>query len=489
MTSKLVLGLILLIVSVGVLPACAPSARPTAAAPGAAVSSPDVVHVARPTGDQAIDRASILAAFEQVQPGGTVQFAPGTYLVGELINVAVPRITLLGHADGTTLRGCEPDEYAASQADQWSATDYAGRLAAASRCGMFELTGGHMTLRNFTFEQTSMGLILGCCYAEGEFRASDGGYLIEDNTFRDSLNGIRPLLASPDTTVIRANRFINTFHAVASLGSAIHVLDNDISVPQAARVPGGYPGFAIGFGPNVSPVGGAPGPTGGACEHNLIAGNRIEGHETGIVAFGVQGTICRRNVIRDNTIIVRRVPLPRGRPSADVVDITDDADSTIVGVPLTLHNPNGEGVLEENVIERNRVIGAEGIGIEILHTTRNRIVDNTITGVQRREPFPGNTLGGDPERWRVANGSGIWISPGSEENEIVGNVFEDIASDAVVLEGNRNRVETLSTSDAVRDLGSGNRVTSLATKRRGAAAAPPADRDQVQSPRPRAGRM
>ncbi|CAN5678507.1 hypothetical protein BH23GEM7_BH23GEM7_30560 [soil metagenome] len=102
--------------------------RRTAALPAAPES--DVVHVAPPTGEAETDRASILAALERVQQGGTVQFAPGTYLIGEIIRVPTPRLTLLGHPDGTTLRGCEPDEYAASQGDAARATDYAGRSAA-----------------------------------------------------------------------------------------------------------------------------------------------------------------------------------------------------------------------------------------------------------------------------------------------------------------------------------------------------------------------
>lgn len=100
---------------------------PPSASAGAATAGFDTVHVAAPAGVQASDRASILAALEQVRPGGTVQFAAGTYLVGELIRVAVPGITLLGHPDGTTLRGCERAEYAASEAD-------AGPPRAAAAC-------------------------------------------------------------------------------------------------------------------------------------------------------------------------------------------------------------------------------------------------------------------------------------------------------------------------------------------------------------------
>jgi len=71
---------------------------------------------------------------------------------------------------------------------------------------------------------------------------------------------------------------------------------------------------------------------------------------------------------------------------------------------------------------------------------------------------PGHFVGNPPE-WADANGSGIWISPGSDGNEIIGNTFEDVASHAIVLEDDSNRVETRSSSDTVRDLGSGNRVT------------------------------
>jgi len=86
--------------------------------------------------------------------------------------------------------------------------------------------------------------------------------------------------------------------------------------------------------------------------------------------------------------------------------------------------PAGErGAVTDNLIEGNVIIGTEGLGIEIRHASRNRIVNNTVTRVERREPFPGNAiaalpiLGGDPETWRDANGSGIWLSLGSDENE------------------------------------------------------------------------
>jgi parallel beta-helix repeat protein len=110
-----------------------------------------------------------------------------------------------------------------------------------------------------------------------------------------------------------------------------------------------------------------------------------------------------------------------------------------------------EGMLEGNLIEGNTVSGAEGIGIELLHASGNRIVNNTITGIASRDPFPGIIVNSfDPQKsgWREANGSGIWVSPGSDEN-VVG------------------------AADSVRDLGSSNRVSGPAGAREPTADPPP----------------
>ena len=61
--------------------------------------------------------------------------------------------------------------------------------------------------------------------------------------------------------------------------------------------------------------------------------------------------------------------------------------------------------------------------------------------------------------WESANGSAIWASPNSDENEIAGNTFEDIAGIAVVVEGASNHVALRSADDTVRDMGPDNRVT------------------------------
>src|SRR5690606_34456903 len=118
-----------------------------------------------------------------------------------------------------------------------------------------------------------------------------------------------------------------------------------------------------------------------------------------------------------------------------LVDLSEET-SAIFGLPAVTRT---EILIRDNVVESNRILGAEGLGMEILRASGNRIVDNTISGITRREPFPGNTMY-IPPPWGAANGSGIWVSAGSEGNEIAGNTFDDIAAFAVVIEGDSNDI-------------------------------------------------
>jgi parallel beta-helix repeat protein len=418
---------------------------PTPPADGGGV---DTVRVAPPTGVRDADRSSVLAALEEVQPGGTILFAPGTYLIGgEIIRVTVPRIMLLGHPEGSTLRGCDPGEF------PWD-----DRTEFGNNCNAIELAAGQQTVRNLTFEHAMWALHVGCCWdGAPEMGAFDGGHLIEGNTFRNSSNGVRVYGFWSEPTVIRNNRFLNNWHSVAIYGNTVHVLDNDIGVPEPEEVQLlGFPGDAIHIARPMNlheSVQGVP----RTCENNLVAGNRIDGTTEGIMVMADEpDTPCRNNVIRDNTIAIRRA-----RPAAipGFISVLDDTDETVVGVPLALR-----GAVVDNLIEGNVISGAEGLGIEIRHASRNRIVNNTVTRVLRREPFPGNAiaampvLGGDPNAWREANGSAIWLSPGSDENEIVNNTFVDVAACAVYLTGERNVVETRTARDEVCDLGADNQV-------------------------------
>lgn len=115
--------------------------------------------------------------------------------------------------------------------------------------------------------------------------------------------------------------------------------------------------------------------------------------------------------------------------------------------------------MENNLIEGNRILEAEGLAIEVLGASENRIVDNTISRVLINDRVPETTPLGQPTPWRQANGSAIWLSPGSDQNQILDNTFEGIAGAEVFLEGHDNRVELRSAADSVRDLGTGNRVS------------------------------
>src|SRR5690606_34443498 len=246
-----------------------------------------------------------------------------------------------------------------------------------------------------------------------------GGYLIEGNTFRVSQNGIRVVGQWKDPAVIRNNNFINTYHAVVVNGMTAHVTDNNISVPEPHLIPNTYhPELALMIGGWEEK--GAP-----LCNRNIIAGNKIKGHPDAIAIIVFEGGNCQQNIIRDNTIEMSRVPFD-SRSTA--VYTPNTADSTVSGIPIAfLNDIFGYANITNNLIENNNIIGAEGLAIEITGSSYNQILDNTITKVTSRYQFPGNTLYPKEPGWSEANGSGIWISPESNGNEMKGNSFEDIA--------------------------------------------------------------
>jgi parallel beta-helix repeat protein len=424
-------------------------------------SAADVVHVAPPTGDTETDRANIQAAFDAVQPGGTVQFAPGTYLLGAGAMLRVPDVTVLGDPNGTVLRGCDPETFAVDT------TIEGAQLPLVYGCTGLYVQTERQTIRGLTFEYASHGIVVGRApTTEAEHTAmlasgaawpaayESGGQLIEGNTFRASQNGLRVLGIGNELSVVRDNDFIDVFHAIGTYGAPLHFVDNRVMVSEPERVPlARLPGSAILVGAQEE---------GTDCSGHVVAGNRIEGYPGAIYVLAFPGRTCRNVEIRDNTIRVARVSLQLGGYYART-----EQDSTLVDVPITLMgnflslpwiDADTDGVVENIHIEGNHIIGAEGLGI-LVHGSRNRISGNTITEIQRRAPFPGITwIGSDYTTWEVANGSAIWLSPGSDENEIIGNTFGDIAGSAVYIEGDRNQVELRGASDAVRDMGSGNQV-------------------------------
>jgi hypothetical protein len=400
----------------------APPLDPEAAHSLAAAGGANVIQVADPTADVATDRASILAALEEVRPGGTVQFAPGEYVIGfndgawAYIPVTVPRVTLQGHPDGTRLRGCdlEPQDIL------------------DGGCVGFEMSGGRQTLRNLHFRDMSVAVTLGKDVFLGGGTSRTGGYRIERNSFRDIATGVQVFGQWSQPAVIRNNTFINLFSAVDVWGRTAHILDNDISAPDWERIPVWF-GAIYGISlitletQNIST---------GPCEHNQIAGNRIESvtDALNIWVLGI-GAPCRHNLVRDNLVVNSREYTPGFGTG-----------------PVFLYNGSDNvGFLSDNLIQSNRVHGSFGNGMVFFRAERNRVVNNTITDIQKTFPFQG-WLG-------ESNGSGIWTSPGGGHNRILNNGFASVEAEEVVFESDHNHVATTSASDVVRDLGVGNRVT------------------------------
>jgi pimeloyl-ACP methyl ester carboxylesterase len=425
--------------------------------PGVAAAG-DTIRVEAPTGQVESDRVRVQDAFDRVRPGGVVAFASGTYVLGEGARLNVPDVTVLGHSDGTVLRGCDPERF---EFPEGFGMDDVGAVALGCT-GLFVLAD-RQTIRGLTFDHTWHGIYVGHLPSSSGEPPTDsgfGGHLIENNVFRYVPNGIRVVGPTADPTVIRDNDVVNAFHAFQSNGATVHIFDNRITVPEPQSVPASYhPESAVIL---------SPGPASGSCEGSRVVGNVVEGtvHGIQILAGGDRGT-CRNHEIRDNVIRIRKVPLPPGYPRhfRDFYFGDEAEGSAVSGTAIRLHGEvlgpaDGVSAAITNVlIQDNRVLGGDGLGIQLVSASGNRVIDNHVSGIRRRSPFPGLTWGDDPNRWREANGSGIWASSGSDGNEIVGNTFEDIAGAAVVLEGDSNRVEIRTASDSVRDLGSGNQVS------------------------------
>lgn len=442
-------GLLSLPLLLGALGGCTPAQPPERAGAGPG----DTIHVAPPSGDPVLDRTSIQAAFDSVRPGATVLLSPGIYLLGSGAVLRVPEVTVLGHPGGTVLRGCDPEAF-----------EGADPVELVFGCTGLYLQANRQAVRDLTFEYTWHGIVVGPFPAtaeEAEALGMEGpppylseGHRIEGNTFRATPNGLRVLGTGSETSVVRDNDFVDVFHAIGIYGAPLHFVDNRVVVEEPGRVPYSlHPGSAVLV---------APGHT--DCSGHVVAGNRIEGYPDAIHVMADPGESCRGVLILDNTVRVGRVRVPRSWGPYNL----DGGDSTMVGVPLTLRGtpappgggPGGaaNGILEEILVEGNRFLGAEGVGIVVEGVVRSRIVGNTVADVGPRTPFPGLTWEGGTPGWGEWNGAGIWLSPGSDGNEIAGNLFEGVAGPSVVIGGDDNRVALTGAGDELLDLGRSNRV-------------------------------
>ena len=271
----------------------------------AATMSTDTIHVALPTGEKETDRANVQAAFDAVQPGGTVQLAPGTYLLGAGARLTVPDVTVLGHTEGTVLRGCDPEAF--------EIEDSAIEEVVFGCTGLY-VQAERQTIRRLTFEYTWHGIVVGLyptTAQEAAFWESGtgppaaypaGGQRIEGNTFRATPNGLRVLGTGEELSVVRDNDFIDVFHAIGIYGAPLHFVHNRVTVEESGRVPfSRHPGSAI----IVSPVH-------TDCSGHVVAGNQIEGYPDAIYVLVDPGQTCHGTEIRNNTIRVARVQVPEG---------------------------------------------------------------------------------------------------------------------------------------------------------------------------------
>jgi hypothetical protein len=259
-----------------------------------------------------------------------------------------------------------------------------------------------------------------------------GGYGVTENSFRDMTYGVLVFGKWPQPAIIRNNTFVNIFSAVEVWGMVAHVQDNDFSAPDWERIPV-FPGPIAAFSFNSAEF---PFISTGPCKHNLAAGNRVEGYVDPVTLFVLgTGAPCRHNVVRDNLIVDSREYTPgNGAGPIYYYNGTDDVS-----------------LLSHNLIQGNRIHGSFGNGVIILFGEHNRIVNNVITDIQMTFPFQG-WLG-------ESNGSGVWVSPGGQQNRILNNHFADVEAEEVILEADNNHVATTSANDVVRDLGIGNRIT------------------------------
>ncbi|HEX5632768.1 MAG TPA: hypothetical protein VFX50_06045, partial [Gemmatimonadales bacterium] len=236
-----------------VLAACGPATPPA--------GDTRVVHVAPPSGARASDSAALRTALDAAQPGDTVRFAAGTYVIRTL-EVGTDDLTLRGDTAGTVLRGCPPDEQARL-----------GEEGFFAQCSGLALTGARQRVHGLTFEHYTSALwIGGGADSTGPRPNRPGGHRIEGNTFRDNVT-LEVFSDADSAIVITGNTFRNTYHAVAVLGRNVHVLDNDIASPEPDRVPFGWPSLAIG----LRPMGAV------SCAGTRIERNRIAGHTDAVV--------------------------------------------------------------------------------------------------------------------------------------------------------------------------------------------------------------
>lgn len=67
---------------------------------------PKTIIVAKPSGNDHIDRELILSALEVANKGDTIQFSSGVYHISKKIQIDIDEIILRGIPNETVIRGC-----------------------------------------------------------------------------------------------------------------------------------------------------------------------------------------------------------------------------------------------------------------------------------------------------------------------------------------------------------------------------------------------
>ena len=353
-----------------------------------------VVRVAAPTGNPAVDIPNIRAAIAAATPGVMIQFAHGTYDIGNSREtqfvVSAPGVTLQGDRRGTTLSGVE------LHADDPDAFTCCPLLS-----GTFLLNGGHQTVRRLTFDGYLWAISLG---APGSVT---GGYHIEHNTFRAGFVGIDFAGLSDEPTIIEENTFENVTAPLFILGKTLRIRRNRFAITNPGRMTFGQPSQAVILFPEF-----LSGTTG--CENNVIEGNTVVRFNEAFVFFLFDASwVCHNNVIRDNRVIDARI--------YNAIPFFSDNGTMALFV--------GPGRTENNLIQNNVLRGSEGLGVVLDAGSGNQIIGNEF------HDLPGlkSTFSGYP-------GTAIILGAATSGNRVRGNEFENVVNTVVDL-GTDNSVK------------------------------------------------
>lgn len=331
-----------------------------------------------------MDIANIRSAIDAATPGAVIQFARGTYAIGDSREtqfvVSVPGVTLQADRRGTTLQGV-----------QLHADDPGALTCCDLLSGAFLLNGGHQTIRRLMFDGFVMGVSIG---APG---SPTGGYRVEDITFRDGYVGVILVAFSDDPTTVDGNSFENVTAPVFVLGKTARIRRNLITVTDPARLTWGQPAQGILFAPEFL-SGGTIG------ENNVVEENTVVRYNEAFFFLASPGDIFRNNVIQNNEVIDARI--------YNIIFI-DNGTIADFGAP---------GLYQGNLVKDNVLRGSEGVGLVLATGSGNQIIGNEF-----------RDLPGEKSTFSAFPGTAIILGAGTTRNRVLHNEFENVVNTVVDL--------------------------------------------------------